>query len=98
MERWARAISRSVLVALAVNAGVVSAQEAHHHTASPVSPPNGPVAVSALRIPDVELMDQNGRRVRFYSDVVQGKTVAINTIFTTCTTICPLMGANFAKL
>ena len=24
--------------------------------------------------------------------------MVINTIFTTCTTICPLMGANFAKL
>ena len=29
---------------------------------------------------------------------MEGRVVAINTIFTTCTTICPLMGANFAKL
>jgi protein SCO1 len=57
-----------------------------------------PVVIGGLRVPDVELVDQNGRRVRFYSDVVKGRVVAINTIFTTCTTICPLMGANFAKL
>ena len=44
------------------------------------------------------LVNQDGEAVRFYSDVVKGKIVAINTIFTTCTTICPLMGANFARL
>jgi len=44
------------------------------------------------------LMNQDGEPVHFYSDLVKGKVVAINTIFTTCTTICPPMGANFAKL
>jgi len=48
--------------------------------------------------PDVELLDQDGRRVHFYSDLVRGKRVAINFIFTTCTTICPPMGANFERL
>jgi len=33
-----------------------------------------------------------------YSDLVQGKTVAINFIFTTCTTICPPLGATFARV
>lgn len=49
-------------------------------------------------IPNVELTDQNGRKVHFYSDLVDGKVVAINTIFTTCNTICPVMGARFASL
>ncbi len=53
---------------------------------------------SPRTIPDVELVDQHGKTVHFYSDLVKGKVVAINTIFTTCTTICPLMGANFHKL
>lgn len=52
---------------------------------------------SGLSIPDVLLLDQHGRKVRFYSDLVKGKVVAINFIFTTCTTICPPMGATFAK-
>jgi len=50
------------------------------------------------RIPDTELIDQRGQSVRFYSDVMKGHIVVINTIFTTCTTICPPMGANYAKL
>lgn len=52
----------------------------------------------AMSIPDVELLDQDGRKVHFYSDLVKGKTVAINFIFTTCTTICPPMGATFARV
>ena len=52
----------------------------------------------AMRLPDVELLDQDGRKVRFYTDLVRGKTVAINFIFTTCTTICPPLGATFARV
>jgi len=36
--------------------------------------------------------------VRFLSDVVQNNTVAITFIFTTCTTICPPIGVNMARL
>jgi cytochrome oxidase Cu insertion factor (SCO1/SenC/PrrC family) len=57
-----------------------------------------PATTSGMSIPDVELLDQDGRRVRFYSDLVRGKTVAINFIFTTCTTVCPPMGATFARV
>jgi protein SCO1/2 len=48
--------------------------------------------------PEVDVVDQDGRQVHFYSDLVRGKRVAINFVFTTCTTICPPMGANFERL
>ncbi len=51
-----------------------------------------------LDVPDTTLLDQNGREVRFKSDVLGEKTVAIQFIFTTCRAICPVMGAAFAKL
>jgi len=51
-----------------------------------------------LRIPDVEVLDQDGKTHHFYSDLVKGKTVAINFIFTNCTTICPPLGATFARV
>ena len=47
---------------------------------------------------DVELIDQDGRKVRFYTDVLKNKVVAINTFFTTCTSICPPMNRNFEKM
>jgi len=57
--------------------------------------PSGPTKVS---IPDATVLDQNGRKLRFYTDLVKDKTIAINFIFTTCTTICPPMTANFARV
>ena len=55
-------------------------------------------AASKMSIPDVELLDQDGRKVHFYSDLIKGRTVAINFIFTTCTTICPPLGATFRRV
>ena len=55
-------------------------------------------AASKMSIPDVELVDQDGRKVHFYTDLVKGKVVAVNFIFTTCTTICPPLGATFARV
>lgn len=54
--------------------------------------------VTQLRVPDTTVYDQNGRRLRFYTDLVKGKTVAINFIFTTCTTICPPLTATFRRV
>src|SRR5687767_2097048 len=53
---------------------------------------------SVLSIPDIAVIDQNGKAVRFHRDLVQGKLVAMNFIFTSCTTVCTPMGANFAAL
>lgn len=47
---------------------------------------------------DVELINQDGEKVRFYSDVLKNKVVVINTFFTTCTSICPPMNRNFEKI
>jgi protein SCO1/2 len=73
----------------------------HHQHHEPPAPPAAEPEVSEpvdLDIPDLSLVDQDGKPVRFYSDLVQGKVVMINFIFTTCTTICPPMGATFGKV
>ena len=51
-----------------------------------------------VRIPDVLVSDQEGKRLNFYSDLIKGKTVAINFIFTTCTTICPPLTATMRQV
>lgn len=51
-----------------------------------------------MSIPDLEVLDQDGKKIRFYSDLVKDKIVVINFIFTTCTTICPPLGATFARV
>jgi cytochrome oxidase Cu insertion factor (SCO1/SenC/PrrC family) len=54
--------------------------------------------VKFSNIPDTMVLDQEGRQVHFYRDLVKGRTVAINFIFTTCTTICPPLTATFRKV
>jgi len=58
----------------------------------------GRIAAPTLKIPDATVYNQNGRRLNFYTDLVKGKTVAINFIFTTCTTICPPLTATFRRV
>jgi cytochrome oxidase Cu insertion factor (SCO1/SenC/PrrC family) len=53
-------------------------------------------ATDPPRVPDVVLTDEAGRQVRVYDDLVKDHVVAINFIFTTCTTVCPPMGATFS--
>jgi len=55
-------------------------------------------SAAASYFPDTTLVDQNGDEVRFYSDLVKGKVVVINTIFTTCTGICPVMSKTYTQL
>lgn len=67
--------------------------------AESVSPANGETAsISSARIPDVDVYDQNGNQLKFSSDLIKGKTVAINFIFTTCTAVCPPLTATFRRV
>jgi protein SCO1/2 len=47
---------------------------------------------------DVELINQDGKKVHFYSDVLKGKTVIVNAFFTSCTSVCPPMNRNMEKI
>ena len=47
---------------------------------------------------DVELITQNGQKVKFYSDLWQGKVVIINSFFATCQGSCLPLNQNLAKV
>src|SRR5205814_10547279 len=44
------------------------------------------------------LIDQNGRKVRFYTDLLQGKVVIINSFFATCQGSCLPLNRNLEKV
>jgi cytochrome oxidase Cu insertion factor (SCO1/SenC/PrrC family) len=58
------------------------------------APPNAAQTAAQKYFTDVELVDQDGRRVRLYSDLLKGKTVVINAFFATCKGVCPPMSGN----
>lgn len=47
---------------------------------------------------DVVLVNQNGEKMRFYSDLLQGKVVIINSFFGTCQGSCLPMNRNLEKV
>jgi cytochrome oxidase Cu insertion factor (SCO1/SenC/PrrC family) len=60
--------------------------------------PNQSDPTVSVHIPDASVNDQNGNKLKFHTDLVQGKTVAINFIFTTCTNVCPPLTATFRRV
>lgn len=71
--------------------------DAHAHHRAQLERPVETRALGGLSIPDVDVVTQNGDSVRF-PELVRDKVVVMNFIFTTCTTVCPPMGANFSRL
>jgi protein SCO1/2 len=49
-------------------------------------------------LPDVIVIDQNGQSRHFYSDLVKGRTVAIDFFYTTCTSFCRPLSSNLAEV
>jgi protein SCO1 len=47
---------------------------------------------------NIRVEDQLGHSLNFFRDLIKGKTVAINFIFTRCTSSCPLSTAVFRKV
>jgi protein SCO1/2 len=48
--------------------------------------------------PNVELITQDGKKVKFYDDLLKGKIVVIDLIFTHCVDSCPLETARLAQV
>jgi len=59
--------------------------------------PSVVAADSRRLIPDVPLVNQDGNEVNFY-DLVKGRIVAIDLIYTTCQYACPLESARLARM
>jgi len=55
-------------------------------------------SAAAKYFSDVELINQDGQTLRFYSGVLKDKVVIINAFFSTCTSVCPPMNRNLEKI
>jgi protein SCO1 len=81
-------------VTFAQQAGTPSVQNPHAGHSKPSAPADQAPTAAQKYFTDVNLVDQNGRTLRFYSDLLKGKTVIANAFFTTCTGVCPPMNRN----
>jgi protein SCO1 len=55
-------------------------------------------SVKYYTVPNVMLLNQDGKRVNLKELVDSGKPVIFDFIYTTCTTICPVLSATFTSL
>lgn len=73
------------------------ASSPEHTQQQPLVAPHAPTPAEKY-FSDVELINQDGQKLHFYSDVLKDKVVIINTFFTTCTSVCPPMNRNFERV
>lgn len=78
-ERLLRSAALAALVPAVLMAGLSPA------VAAPTGSPWG-----ADYFPNVPLITQDGQTVKFYDDLLKGKAVAIELIYTSCVDTCPL--------
>ncbi len=90
--RRAPAFRRCVLTLTVLNLAVLA------QTPRTPAEPLQTVSPAHTYFTDVVLLDQNGKQQRFYSDLLQGKIVIINSFFGTCKDSCPIMARNLAKI
>ncbi len=57
-----------------------------------------PAEAVAVRFADVTLLDQDNRQVRLEHDVVGGDIVVMDFVYTSCTTVCPVVTAIMAEV
>jgi len=67
---------------------------------TPPAPAPAPAAESPAQkyFGEIPLVNQDGQTMRLYSDVLKGRTVVIDAMFTSCAGACPLMSQSFARI
>ncbi|MBI4291020.1 MAG: SCO family protein [Betaproteobacteria bacterium] len=93
---------------LTMAAPAVRAHEASHHAPGAAAASGGKDAAPSARtsrnryganyFPNVELTTHLGTKVRLYDDLLKGKSVAINVMFTDCKDVCPLETAMLGEV
>jgi cytochrome oxidase Cu insertion factor (SCO1/SenC/PrrC family) len=54
--------------------------------------------IQQQHLPNVPLINHEGKRVLFYDDLIKNKSVTLNFFYTHCDEICPLVTANLAQV
>jgi protein SCO1/2 len=101
---FGRLASAALATGLLMGPGASGADEApaadphaqHHHMMQ--APPPLARRTTNYVVPDVTLVRADGARVNFAHELDDGRPVLLDFIYTTCTTICPVMSQTFAEV
>lgn len=74
--------------------------ENHDHHAHHAPASNKPLAPqrATFKLTDTPLLDQHGRKLKFKSEALGERIAVISFVYTTCTTVCPVISAVMAQV
>lgn len=72
-------------------------EHSHHQHHKPQAEPDKPSTVK-VRYDDSVLTDQAGRALKLKTDVIGDRLVVVDFVYTTCTTVCPVLTALLASV
>ncbi len=67
----------------------------HHYNFKAISPRE---LIQKRHLPNVELITQDGKKVRFYDDLVKDRRVVIQFMFARCEEVCPVITHHLAEV
>ena len=88
----------------AFGATLHAAQVAPAAQAATAQAPANPLPIRAADVrganyfPNCELVTHEGKKVKYFDDLLAGKTVIVNFIYTTCPDACPMASAKLAEV
>ena len=95
-------IARRFAIALIASGVLLSAHQTVDAQATapkqPAQPASAQPKPAETYFTDVLLVNQNGEKMRFYSDLLKDKVVIINSFFATCTGSCLPLNRNLEKV
>ena len=75
-----------------------SADAVAHHRETAKAAPRARGTTLDVKLPEVKLVREDGKSVSLPEELNDGRPVVLNFIFTSCTTICPVMSQIFTQL
>ena len=97
MDRFAHCgLLTFCLLAFGIDQALAHSTDEHtgHDTAASTANPQ----TARIRFADVTLLDQNGKVVSLEKDLVSNKIVVMGFIYTSCTTVCPMVSSIMGKV
>lgn len=95
LASWATGVVCAVMTAMAA---LPAAAHGDHENAQAQTGIKESDASAEIRLNDLELVDERGEAVHFVSGALADQIVAIDFVYTTCTTVCPVLSSIFSEV
>ncbi|HGY9626144.1 TPA: SCO family protein [Pseudomonas putida] len=87
-----------IALSLLMASHLAQAHAGHDHSGHAQQPPAARQEKASVRFADVSLLDQDGMPVRLEKDLVGDRLVVMGFIYTSCTTVCPVVSSIMSKV